>query len=144
MNALQWFLLVFLLGVIGLITYVIVRSDISKNKPMPVLVVMLVASFVLMLLSGAMFMAGLPEAPSRALFLATVVIWVALGIWAIVDGRLEMRRLAAAQAAAKANTMAEAEAKAGTMAGAEAGTKPCAEGPSAMPSPVPDDGAKAR
>ena len=136
MNALEWGLSVFLFFVVGLIAYLLIRSEMSKGKPMPVLVVMLVGSFVLMLLSGAMFMLGLPEAQSRALFLATVVIWIALGIWAIVDGQLEMRRLAAAQAAAKDKAKAEAEA--------ETGTKPGAEGPSAMPSPVPDDGAKAR
>jgi hypothetical protein len=125
--------------------------DEPRGREMPLLVYLLVASFLLMLLSGAMFMAGLPEAPSRALFLATVVIWVALGIWAIVDGRLEMRRVAAAHAMAKAKaeakaeseTESETESEAETESKTEAVAEAEAAGPAASPSPGPDDGAKA-
>jgi len=135
MNALRWFFFIFALFVIGLIVYVLVRSDISEGKPMPVLVVMLVTSFVLMLFSGIMFMAGLPEAQARAFFLATVVIWIALGIWVIVDGQLETGRIAAAQAAAKAKAKDEVKAEAKTEAKVDAGAKPDEDAPSPKSSP---------
>ena len=119
--------------------------DEPRGREMPLLVYLLVASFALMLLSGAMFMLGLPEAESRALFLATVVIWIAIGIWIIVDGQLETRRIAAAQATARAKaTEAGADAAAGTGAEADAGAKSDAGGPSATPPPATDDGAKAQ
>ena len=110
--------------------------DEPRGREMPLLVYLLVVSFVLMLLSGAMYMLGLPEAQSRALFLATVVIWIALGIWAIVDGQLETRRIGAAQTAAKDEVKDEAktEAKVG------AGPKPDEDAPSPKSSPDADDG----
>jgi len=144
LNAFGWFLFVLIFFIIGLITYVLVRSDASKGRPMPVLVVMLVASFVLMLFSGILFMAGLPEAVARALFLATVVIWTGLGVWAIVDGQLETRRFAAAQATAKANTKADAKPKEKTDEKAEAvaGPKPDAKVTSETPSSEAADAQK--
>lgn len=63
------------------------------GRPLPTLLVVLIGSFVLMLLSGIFFMAGLPEDLARALFLGTVVMWFALGIAVIVKGRLDVRDL---------------------------------------------------
>jgi peptidoglycan/LPS O-acetylase OafA/YrhL len=152
MNAFEWSLMVFFFFVIGLIAYVLVRSDKSKGRPMPVLVVMLVGSFVLMLLSGIIFMAGLSESLARAFFLATVIIWFALGIWTIVDGQQETRRIAAAQAMEKAKTKdeakveAKAEAKADAKADAKTETKVDAganldeDAPSPKSSPDAEDG----
>ena len=54
----------------------------------------MVASFVLMILSGIFYGLGLPEDWARALFMATVVLWVILGIALIVQGRMEVRRIA--------------------------------------------------
>ncbi len=53
---------------------------------MALLVVLLCGSFVLMILSGLFYMAGLPEDWARMLFLATVIVWTVLGIAVIVDG----------------------------------------------------------
>jgi hypothetical protein len=58
----------------------------AHGRPMPLLVVLLGGSFVLMLLSGLFYMAGLPEDWARAMFLATVIVWTVLGIAVIVDG----------------------------------------------------------
>ena len=118
--------------------------DEPRGREMPLLLYLLIASFVLMLLSGAMFMLGMPEAQSRALFLATVIIWFALGIWTIVDGQQETRRIAAAQAAEKAiakdEMKAEAKDEAKTEAKADAGAKPDEDAPSPKSSPDADDG----
>jgi hypothetical protein len=118
--------------------------DEPRGREMPLPLYLLVGSFVLMLLSGAMYMLGLPEAQSRALFLATVVIWIALGIWTIVDGQLETRRIAAAQAVEKAKAgveaMAEAKAEAKAEKKGDAGAKPDEDAPSPKQSPDADDG----
>ena len=118
--------------------------DEPRGREMPLLVYLLVASFVLMLLSGAFFMLGLPEAQSRALFLATVVIWFALGIWAIVDGQLEIGRIATAQAKEKAKAKDEAEDKAKDKAKAkekaDGRAKPDEDAPSPKSSSDADDG----
>jgi flagellar biosynthesis component FlhA len=126
--------------------------DEPRGREMPLLLYLLITSFVLMLLSGAMFMLGMPEALSRALFLATVIIWFALGIWTIVDGQQETRRIAAAQAMEKAKTKdeakveAKAEAKADAKADAKTETKVDAganldeDAPSPKSSPDAEDG----
>ena len=122
--------------------------DEPRGREMPLLLYLLITSFVLMLLSGAMFMLGMPEALSRALFLATVIIWFALGIWTIVDGQQETRRIAAAQAMEKAKTKDEAkvEAKAEAKADAKTETKVDAganldeDAPSPKSSPDAEDG----
>jgi hypothetical protein len=63
------------------------------GRPLPTLLIVLIGSFVLMLLSGILYMAGLPEDLARALFLATVVMWFALGIAVLAKGRLDVRDL---------------------------------------------------
>lgn len=71
---------------------------------MPQLVVLLVLSFVLMLLSGIFFALGLPEDWARALFMATILIWVVLGVALIVQGQMEVRALARTQPSAPAGS----------------------------------------
>jgi hypothetical protein len=61
---------------------------------------MLWGSFVLMLLSGVFYGLGLPEDWARAMFIATVIVWLALGIALIVQGRMETRAFARARTAA--------------------------------------------
>jgi hypothetical protein len=69
------------------------KGEPDDGRPLPTLLVVLIGSFVIMLLSGIFYMAGLPEDLARALFLATVVIWFALGIAVLVKGRLDVRDL---------------------------------------------------
>lgn len=71
----------------------------DDGRPLPTLLVVLIGSFVLMLLSGIFYMAGLPEDLARALFLGTVVMWFALGIAVLVKGRLDVRDLERERAA---------------------------------------------
>ena len=63
------------------------------GRPIPTLLVMLWGSFVLMVLSGVFFALGLPNDWARALFIATVVIWIVLGVALIVQGQLEVQNL---------------------------------------------------
>lgn len=77
---------------------------------MPLLVVLLGGSFVLMILSGLFYMAGLPEDWARALFLATVIVWTVLGVAVIVEGQ----RTTAAFARAKRPPAQEQVAPPGT------------------------------
>jgi hypothetical protein len=63
------------------------------GRPIPQLVYLLLASFVLMILSGIFFALGLPEDWARALFMATVLVWIVLGIALAVQGRMEVRAM---------------------------------------------------
>jgi uncharacterized membrane protein YccC len=63
------------------------------GRPIPTLLIVLWGSFVLMVLSGVFFALGLPNDWARALFFATVVIWIVLGVALVVQGRLEVRSL---------------------------------------------------
>ncbi len=74
---------------------------VPEGRPVPQLVYLLVGSFVLMILSGIFFALVLPEAWARALFMGTVLAWVALGIAFIVQGRMEVSAQARALAASK-------------------------------------------
>lgn len=65
-----------------------------SGRPIPQLVYLLLASFVLMILSGIFYGLGLPEDWARALFMATVILWFILGIALIVQGRMEVREIA--------------------------------------------------
>ena len=64
------------------------------GRPMPTLVVMLLGSFLLMVLSGVFYGLGLPEDWARALFMATVILWLALGVALILHGFMETRSIA--------------------------------------------------
>lgn len=64
------------------------------GRPFPTLLIMLLGSFVLMILSGIFFGLGLPEDWARALFMATVIIWMLLGAALIVQGFKETREIA--------------------------------------------------
>ncbi len=66
----------------------------TTGRPIPQLVYLLLASFVLMILSGIFYGLGLPEDWARALFMATVILWFILGIALIVQGRMEVREIA--------------------------------------------------
>ena len=66
----------------------------TSGRPIPQLVYLLMASFVLMILSGIFYGLGLPEDWARALFMATVILWFILGIALIVQGRMEVREIA--------------------------------------------------
>jgi len=71
---------------------------ISKaGRPMPTLVLVLLASFVLMLLSGVFYGLGLPEEWARGLFMVTVVLWFILGGALIVMSFVETREYARAK-----------------------------------------------
>jgi hypothetical protein len=72
-----------------------------EGRLVPQLVYLLVASFVLMILSGIFFALGLPEDWARALFMGSVVAWVVLGIALIVQSRMEVSAQARALAASK-------------------------------------------
>ena len=61
------------------------------SRPIPTLVMVLLASFVLMLLSGVFYGLGLPEDWARALFMVTVVLWFVLGGALIVMSFIETR-----------------------------------------------------
>jgi hypothetical protein len=56
-----------------------------------VLVLVLLASFIIMVLSGVFYALGLPEEWARALFLTTVVLWFILGGALIVTSVMETR-----------------------------------------------------
>jgi hypothetical protein len=64
------------------------------GRPMPVLLVMLWGSFLLMIISGVAYGLGLPEDIARAFFIATVIIWLVLGIALLVQGQMETRSIA--------------------------------------------------
>jgi hypothetical protein len=51
----------------------------EAGRPLPILVVALLASFGLMVLSGVFYALGLPEDWARGLFMVTVILWVILG-----------------------------------------------------------------
>jgi len=72
-------------------------DDAVRDAPVAILVVLLGGSFVMMLLSGLFYMAGLPEDWARALFLATVIVWIVLGAAVIVDGQRTTAALARAR-----------------------------------------------
>lgn len=65
---------------------------------LPPLVLVLMASFLLMILSGIFFGLGLPEDWARGLFMVTVVLWFVLGTGLIVQGIIENRKYARAAA----------------------------------------------
>ncbi len=72
-------------------------DDVARGRPMPLLVVLLGGSFVLMVLSGLFYIAGMPEDWARALFLATVIVWTILGVAVVVDGQRTVSALARAR-----------------------------------------------
>jgi hypothetical protein len=61
------------------------------GRPRPLLLTLLWGSFILMILSGVFFALGLPEEWARGLFVATVIVWVVLGIALIVQGQMEVK-----------------------------------------------------
>jgi hypothetical protein len=69
------------------------------GRPMPLLVLMLLGSFTFMVLSGVFYGLGLSENWARAMFMATVLLWVLLGIGLIIQGQAEKRAFARAAAA---------------------------------------------
>jgi len=71
-------------------------KDTEAGRPMPTLVWVLLASFVLMTLSGVFYGLGLPEEWARGLFMVTVVLWIVLGGALILSGFLETREYARA------------------------------------------------
>jgi hypothetical protein len=71
---------------------------------MPRLVSVLLTSFVLMILSGIFYGVGLPEDWARGLFMATVVLWFALGIGLIVNSFWETGQYAKAIPVASSET----------------------------------------
>ncbi len=66
----------------------------EAGRPVPTLVLVLLASFVLMILSGVFYGLGLPEEWARALFMVTVVLWFVLGGALIVSSFMETRQYA--------------------------------------------------
>ena len=68
--------------------------DAKASIPIPPLVLVLLASFILMILSGVFYALGLPEAWARGLFMVTVVLWFILGGALIVAGFIETREIA--------------------------------------------------
>lgn len=68
--------------------------DSKVGRPIPDLVWVLLASFVLMVLSGIFYALGLPEEWARGLFVVTVVLWIVLGGALIVSGFIETREAA--------------------------------------------------
>ena len=76
------------------------------GRPIPLLLTLLTGSFVLMVLSGVFFALGLPNEWARALFMATVVIWIVLGVALIVQGQLEVRSLRGAAVATEGSNEA--------------------------------------
>jgi hypothetical protein len=66
----------------------------EAGRPIPVLVLVLLASFILMILSGVFYGLGLPEDWARGLFMVTVVLWFVLGGALIVSGFMETREYA--------------------------------------------------
>lgn len=71
-------------------------KDSEAYRPIPSLVWVLLASFVLMVLSGVFYGLGLPEDWARGLFMVTVVLWFILGGALIVSGFQETRKYARA------------------------------------------------
>jgi hypothetical protein len=71
-------------------------ADPKAGRPIPTLVLVLLASFVLMVLSGVFYGLGLPEAWARGLFMVTVVLWFILGGAFIVSSFIEAREYARA------------------------------------------------
>lgn len=69
-------------------------SDDSGGRPLPTLVAVLLASFVLMIMSGIFFALGLPEEWARGLFFVTVVLWFVLGGALLVMSLVETRQFA--------------------------------------------------
>lgn len=65
-----------------------------SDGEMGLLVYLLAGSFVLMLLSGVFYGLGLPETWARALFIATLLVWITIGVAVIVEGQLETRAIA--------------------------------------------------
>ena len=63
----------------------------GAGGPVPVLVLVLLASFILMILSGVFFALGLPEDWARGLFMTTVVLWFVLGGALMVSSVTETR-----------------------------------------------------
>lgn len=63
----------------------------SAGRPVPVLLIALLASFVLMILSGILFGLGMPDDWARALFVGTVLLWAVLGLALILQDRREVR-----------------------------------------------------
>jgi Na+/melibiose symporter-like transporter len=61
----------------------------EAGRPLPILVVALLASFVLMVLSGVFYALGLPEDWARGLFMVTVILWFILGGALIAKSFLE-------------------------------------------------------
>ncbi len=66
----------------------------EAGRPIPLLVTVLLASFILMILSGVFYALGMPEDWARGLFMATVVLWFVLGGALIVSGFMETREYA--------------------------------------------------
>ena len=66
----------------------------DTGRPLPTLVLVLLASFALMLLSGVFYGLGLPEDWARGLFMVTVALWFILGGALIVQSFMETRDFA--------------------------------------------------
>ena len=66
----------------------------TSGRPIPQLVYLLLASFVLMILSGIFYGLGVPEDWARALFMGTVIIWIVLGIALMIQGRMDVKAIA--------------------------------------------------
>ena len=58
----------------------------AHGRPIPALLYRLGGSFVLMLLSGIFYGLGLPEDWARALFIATVIVWIVLAVVLMIQG----------------------------------------------------------
>ena len=79
----------------------------DAGRPIPTLVIVLLASFILMILSGVFYGLGLPEEWARGLFMVTVVLWFILGGALIVSGLMETREMASRAKATPASTASE-------------------------------------
>jgi len=76
----------------------------TAGRPIPVLLLALLASFALMILSGVFYGLGMPEDWARALFMGTVVLWVVLGLALVVKGERETRTFASNGGASRPGT----------------------------------------
>ena len=63
----------------------------EAGRPVPTLVLVLLASFIVMILSGVFYALGLPEDWARGLFMTTVVLWFVLGGALVASGIMETR-----------------------------------------------------
>ena len=64
----------------------------GPGRPIPTLVWVLLASFLLMILSGVFYALGMPEDWARGIFMVTVVLWFVLGVALMVSSVIETRQ----------------------------------------------------